>query len=327
MSRRSDMARGADVGGACNPAQDDSLSRGRPQISRKGFLTALAVSGFGAGCVGAGAARGGSSERLAFRLGMTGFTYWKYDVDGMLRSMRLLGLHDLSVKDYHLGYDATEAACEAFRAKCAKQGVAPYAVGPIYMGSEAEVDRYFAYARRVGVKLVVGVPVDRLGKRRLSSRKVCEYVSKKCEETGIRYAIHNHGPSMPELFPTGRSAYEMVKDLSPKLGLCLDVGHEFRSGLDPAETVRACADRLFDVHLKDEDAPTDKGGCQVIGRGLIDWPEFIRALCEVRYSGVCALEFERDFDDNRHQIGECIGYFKCLMRLCGRVKFNGAETS
>ena len=289
-------------------------------ISRKGFLTALAATGLGAGCAGIGNAMSvvGASEKPAFRLGMTGFTYWKYDVDGMLRSMRLLDVHELSVKDYHLGYGATEETCDAFRAKCAKQGVVPYAVGPIYMGSETEVDRYFAYARRVGVKLIVGVPVDRIGKRRLSSRKICAYVSKKCEETGMRYAIHNHGPSMPELFPTGRSAYEMVKDLSPKLGLCLDVGHEFRSGLDPAETVRFCADRLFDVHLKDEDAPTENGSCRVIGRGLIDWTGFVRTLCEVRYSGVCALEFERDFDDNRHQIGECVGYFKCLMRLCGR---------
>lgn len=289
-------------------------------ISRKGFLAALVSSGVGVGCaeVGDATAVVGASGKPAFRLGMTGFTYWKYDVDGMLRSMRLLDIHDLSVKDYHLDYVATEEACETFRAKCAKQGVVPYAVGPIYMGSESEVDRFFAYARRVGVKLLVGVPVDRVGKRRQSSRRICEYVSKKCEETGIRYAIHNHGPSMPELFPTGRSAYEMVKDLSPKLGLCLDVGHEFRSGLDPAETVRFCADRLLDIHLKDEDAPTEKGRCRVIGRGLIDWIEFIRALCEVRYSGVCALEFERDFDDNRHQIGECVGYFKCLMRLCGR---------
>jgi sugar phosphate isomerase/epimerase len=31
-------------------------------------------------------------------------------------------------------------------------------------------------------------------------------------------------------------------------------------------------------------------------RGIIDFPAFIKALCEVGYTGVCSLEHERNMD-------------------------------
>jgi len=59
---------------------------------------------------------------------------------------------------FHLPLKSSDQEIADFHAKLASKGVTGYAVGPIYMRSEKEIDDAFAYAKRVGVKLIVGVP-------------------------------------------------------------------------------------------------------------------------------------------------------------------------
>ena len=107
-----------------------------------------------------------------FHLGMAGYTFVNFDIDTTLRIMQRLDVHWLCIKDFHLPLDSTEDQISSFHAKLAEKGVAGYAVGPIYMKSEAEVDRAFDYARRVGVKLIVSVP----------NYELLPYVEKKVKE-------------------------------------------------------------------------------------------------------------------------------------------------
>ena len=97
-------------------------------------------------------------RKNSFHLGMAGYTFVNFDLDITLRTMKRLDVHWLCIKDFHLPLDSTEEQIRAFHAKLAEADVTGYAVGPIYMKSEAEVDRAFAYAQRVGVKLIVSVP-------------------------------------------------------------------------------------------------------------------------------------------------------------------------
>ncbi|MBQ2595889.1 MAG: sugar phosphate isomerase/epimerase, partial [Bacteroidaceae bacterium] len=93
-----------------------------------------------------------------FHLGMAGYTFRHFDIDQALAFMKRLDVHYLCIKDFHLPLDASAEQIAAFKQKLAEAGVVGYGVGPIYMRSEAEVDRAFAYAKRVGVSLLVGVP-------------------------------------------------------------------------------------------------------------------------------------------------------------------------
>ncbi len=79
-------------------------------------------------------------------------------------------VHYLCIKDFHLPLSSDAATIAAFHEKLKSKGVTGYAVGPIYMKTEAEVDRAFEYAKRVGVKLIVGVP----------NYELLPYVNKKC---------------------------------------------------------------------------------------------------------------------------------------------------
>ena len=41
--------------------------------------------------------------------------------------------------------------------------------------------------------------------------------------------------------------------------------------------------------------------------------KIVKALIDVGYDGVCALEYERDFTDNLAPIAESAGYFRGLV--------------
>jgi sugar phosphate isomerase/epimerase len=239
-----------------------------------------------------------------FRVGMAGYSFAKVnDLDKSLSIMQRADVHYLCIKDFHLPYKSTPAEIAAFHAKLKEKGVTGYAVGPIYMKTEAEIDSAFAYAKRVGVKLIVGVP----------NYELLPYVDKKVKEYDFHYAIHLHGPDI-KIYPDAQDVWDHVKDLDPRIGMCLDIGHDTRNGKDAVADLKKFRSRVFDIHIKDVTGPTKLGYSIEIGRGVIDFPAFIKMLRKVGYTGVCSLEYERDMATPEMGIAESLGYFRAIIR-------------
>lgn len=234
-----------------------------------------------------------------FKLGIAGYTFHKFDLDKTLETLKTTDVQYLCIKDFHLSFSSTDDEIKAFHSKLAEYGVTGYGVGPIYMKTKEEVDRAFDYAKRVGVKLIVGVP----------NYELLPYVSEKVAEYDMQYAIHLHGPDI-ELYPDADDVWENVKDLDPRMGMCLDIGHDRRNGKDPVADLEKYHSRVFDVHLKDVTGATKLGYSVEVGRGILDIPGFVRMLRKVKYSGVVSLEHERDMDNPFMGIAESIGYFR-----------------
>ena len=237
-----------------------------------------------------------------FKLGMAGYTFANFDLDKTLDVMQKMDVHYLCIKDFHLPLNATDEQITAFHAKLASKGVTGYAVGPIYMRSEAEVDKAFAYAKRVGVKLIVGVP----------NVELLPYVDKKVKEYDFNFAIHLHGPDIA-IYQDADEIWNRTQNLDPRIGMCLDIGHDLRNGKDPVADLKKYHTRVFDIHLKDVTGTTKAGYSVEVGRGLIDFPAFINALREVDYNGCVSLEHERNMKDPFTGIGESIGYFRAMI--------------
>jgi len=174
-------------------------------------------------------------------------------------------------------------------------------VGPIYMRTEVEVERAFEYAKRVGVKLIVGVP----------NYELLPLVDKKVKEYGFNFAIHLHGPDI-DTYPDATDVWNHTKNLDSRIGMCLDIGHNLRNGCDPVADLEKYHTRVFDVHIKDVTDSTKEGTCIEFGRGKIDFPAFVRMMRKVNYTGVCSLEYEKEMKDPFIGIAECIGYFKAV---------------
>ncbi|MBC8005681.1 MAG: sugar phosphate isomerase/epimerase [Verrucomicrobia bacterium] len=234
-----------------------------------------------------------------FKVGMAGYTFVKFDLDKTLETMQRADVHYLCIKDFHLPLNSSDEQIAAFHAKLKDKGVTGYAVGPLYMKSEEEIDKAFEYAKRVGVKLIVAVP----------NYELLPYVDKKVKEYGFNIAIHLHGPDI-KIYPDADDVWDHVKDLDPRIGMCLDVGHDTRNGKDPVADLKKYKSRIFDIHIKDVTGPTKLGYSLEIGRGIIDFPAFVKMLRKVKYSGVCSLEHEKDMANPFMGIAESIGYFR-----------------
>lgn len=238
-----------------------------------------------------------------FKIGMAGYTFVNFDLDTTLDTMEKLRVKYLCIKDFHLPFNSTDQQIADFHKKLAAKGVTGYAVGPIYMKTEKEVDNAFEYAKRVGVKMIVGVP----------NVELLPYVDKKVKEYDFHYAIHLHGPDI-KLYPDADDVWMHTKDLDPRIGMCLDIGHDLRNGKDPVKDLKKYHKRVFDIHIKDVTGATKQGYTVEIGRGLIDFPAFVKMLRKVGYTGVCSLEHEKNMKDPFLGIAEAIGYFRGVVR-------------
>ncbi|MCA0234447.1 sugar phosphate isomerase/epimerase family protein [Runella limosa] len=234
-----------------------------------------------------------------FKLGIAGYSFVHFKLDQALEMMRKVDVHYLCIKDFHLPFNSTDEQIAAFHATLKASNVTGYAVGPIYMKTTQEIDNGFEYAKRVGVKLIVGVPNEEL----------LPYIDKKVKEYDMRYAIHIHGPDI-KLWPNASSVIDAVKNLDPRMGLCFDMGHDARFGDDPIADLKKYADRIFDIHLKNVTAASKEGKTCELGRGIIDVPAFVAMLRKIKYSGSCSLEYEKDMKDPLAGIAESVGYFK-----------------
>ena len=239
-----------------------------------------------------------------FKLGMAGYTFINFDLDTTLKTMEKLDIHYLCIKDFHLPMKSTDAEIKTFHEKLAAKNIIGYAIGPIYMRTKQAIDDGFEYAKRVGVKTIVGVP----------NVELLPYVSEKVKEYDMNYAIHLHGPDI-KLFPDATDVWKHTKDLDPRVGMCLDIGHDLRNGCDPVADLKKYHTRVFDIHIKDVTAASKAGRGIEFGRGMIDFPAFIKMLRKVKYTGVCSLEYEKDMKDPFLGIAESIGYFKAVTDL------------
>ena len=240
-----------------------------------------------------------------FHLSCADWTFHLFDIDTALQTLQKCDIHYLCIKDFHLPLDATEEQIKAFHAKCAEYGVTGYGVGPIYQNTEEEVDKAFEYTRKVGAKVMLSVPPYEL----------LPYVDKKIKEyPEIKYAIHLHGPDL-DVYQDATVIWDKVKDLDPRIGMCLDIGHDFRNGADPVADVEKYHTRVFDMHIKDETDNSKAGQCVEMGRGKIDFPAFVRMMRKVGYDGMCSLEYEKDMDNPFIGIAESYGYMKAVCKL------------
>jgi len=244
------------------------------------------------------------SDRFKFTLGMASYTFRHFNLDETIAMTQRLGLKKIAFKDFHLPLDSTVEQIKAVAAKVNDAGLDLYGCGVVYMKNEDEVNRAFNYARAAGMRTIIGVP----------EHDLLELVNRKVQEYDIKVAIHNHGPG-DERYPSPASVYERVNNLDKRIGLCIDIGHTKRLGLDPAESAEKFADRLIDVHIKDVSAATKEGDTIEIGRGVIDIPRFLKTLIKINYSGMASFEFEKDEADPLPGVAESVGYVRGILAV------------
>jgi inosose dehydratase len=265
--------------------------------SRRNFLSSAGIGLVALPFAGAAAVQKAKSPKLT--IGMASYTFRKFDLDNTLAMTKRLGLKRIAFKDFHLAMDSTPETIRTAALKARDSGLELYGCGVVYMKTEAEVNRAFEYAKTAGMEIIIGVPEHNL----------LELVNRKVNEYNIKVAIHNHGPG-DKVYPSPQTVYDKIRDLDPRMGLCLDIGHAQRLGIDPSDAALKFSKRVLDVHIKDVSSSTAEGTTLEIGRGVIDIPRFLRTMIDLRYTGTLALEYEKDEGDPLPGSAESIGYLR-----------------
>ena len=237
------------------------------------------------------------TEARSLALGLASYSTRKFSLDETLAMANRLNLKQIALKSMHMPLESSEEEIKNITTKFEKAGIGLYGGGVIYMKTAQEVENAFRYAKAANMKVIIGVP----------NHDLLHLVEMKVKETNIKLAIHNHGPG-DEVYPTPEVVYDKIKGLDTRIGLCIDVGHVQRLGLDPVKNIKKYADRLYDIHLKDVDKSEADGKSVEFGRGVLDIPAVLKALKGINYTGVMAMEFEKDTDDVFAGLAECVGY-------------------
>lgn len=244
-------------------------------------------------------------EKKTLKLGLASYSLRKFDQEQTISMAKRAGLDYMCFKSMHLPLDSSVNELKDASKNVSAAGLTLYGGGVIYMKNQEEVDRAFEYAKNAGMSLIVGVP----------EHELLEYTNDKIKEYDIMVAIHNHGPG-DDKYPSPESVYEKIKDLDPRFGLCMDIGHTQRIGVDPTEAGKKYFSRLLDIHIKDVNKATEDGETVEVGRGVIDIPKFLAMLLKKGYDGVVSFEYEINSKDPMPGLCESVGYVKgCLASI------------
>jgi sugar phosphate isomerase/epimerase len=273
--------------------------------SRRTFLTTT----LSAAAVAAAPARsqatpsGPRGKAYRLRLGLASYSTRKLTLDQTLELCRDVDIAYINLKDFHLPMTDSPEAIAAARTKIEAAGVRIMGGGTITLKNDpAQVRKAFEYARLGGFPLIVGAPEP----------AAFDTIEAMIREFDIKVAVHNHGPE-DKSFPAPQDAYKLLKGRDKRFGLCMDVGHAARAGVDPVKTVDECEDRLLDVHVKDLKDKANKDSQCEVGKGAFDIPALFRALLKIGFPGHVALEYEINAEDPRVGIRESFSYMRGVM--------------
>lgn len=264
-------------------------------------MAAAAVPGLANAASGKAEGKKGKSD---IQLGVASYTLRKFSTEEALDMTLRCGVNRITFKDMHLPLDSDNETIKKTVELCKQKGVTLYGAGVVYMRSKEDVDRAFEYAKTAGMEMIVGVP----------NHELLEYVEGKVKQYDIKLAIHNHGPG-DKLYPSAESAYNRIKNMDKRMGLCIDIGHTKRINRDPEQDVKDFFDRVLDIHIKDVTAAEAEGKTCIIGRGVIDFPSFMKTVVDMGYKGTLALEYEAEADDPLPGMMESFGYTKGVMAM------------
>lgn len=282
-----------------------NTSLNRRTLLRGGALAAAAA------CVPATFAEA-APEAMAptIHLGLASYTFRQFPRAQVIEWMKQLRLTTINCKDVkdHLPSTSPEAEMAAVNDYKAA-GITVTAGGTIYFPKDEDDDirAKFEYAKRAGIKVIVAGDPE---------AKTLPRIEKFVKEYDIKFAIHNHGPE-DKIWHSPLDVLKAVKNMDPRMGCCIDIGHTMRAGTDIVEAIHAVGPRLFDLHTKDLSKADAKDSQVAVGEGILPIPAIFKALIAIKYKGNVDLEYEINGDNPMPGVTESFAYMRGVLAGMG----------
>jgi sugar phosphate isomerase/epimerase len=249
---------------------------------------------------------------LPIRLGIASYTFRNFDSAHLIDFMHQLKTPLLNLKSVHLPMTSLDVVPTQLKTppqpvqadvhptmipldQVAAQAAAYRAAGFVLTAAgnitfdkddDADIRPKFEYLKAAGIPIAVCAPTHQNLPR----------LEKFVKEYNIKLAIHNHGPE-DKNFPSPFEVLAAVKNMDPRIGLCIDLGHAMRAGADVVAAIYAAGPRLYDIHIKDLADATAKESQVAVGEGIMPVRAIFQALMEIHYPGNVDLEYEIHAND------------------------------
>jgi sugar phosphate isomerase/epimerase len=222
-----------------------------------------------------------------FKLGVASYSFREFSRKIAIQGTQKLAKY-INYKDVHLPLTSTPAEIKKAIAETEKAGLKIVGGGTIYFRTpdEADIRAKFEYAKACGMPTIVCMP----------DKAVLPRLEKFVKEYDIKIAVHAHGPEDAN-FQRPQDVLVVVKNMDPRCGLCVDIGHTVRTGVDLISTVAEVGPRLLDMHVKDLADFKAKDSQRPCGDGIIPFPALFTQLKKMNYQGYINLEYEIDDTD------------------------------
>lgn len=266
-------------------------------------MTRREMAQYFAGIAAAGVANVGKAAETkmdnGIKLGVCTYSFREFQRKLAISMTKQLKVQYVSVKEYHIPYTSTADEAAKAKSEFEKAGLKIMSGGNISLQEEdpAILKQKFEYARYCGMPMMVCAP----------THKTLDTVEKLVKEYNIKAALHNHGPE-DNHFPTPQSVLEAVKGRDPRMGLCMDMGHSMRTGVDVVQTVALAGSRLLDMHIKDLKVATEKGSQCDVGEGVMPVVAIFKQLQKMNYKGCVNLEYEINSENPLPGMLHSLGY-------------------
>ena len=199
------------------------------------------------------------------------------------------------------------AGIEKLKSLIAKKGLiceSLYIVGDSTMSSWI---KQFDIAREFGVKYVTTEP----------PLNMWDQIDSLAGAYGIKVAIHEHWRGFSHYWNPDTTL--MALKGHPNFGVCADLGHWPKSGIDPLEAVKKLSGHIIIIHLKDIAAYNDPSLRDVpVGTGVVKFPEIFAELKRQNFKGY--IYIERDAEDQPTNLPSVINTIKYYKEQIARLE-------
>jgi len=196
--------------------------------------------------------------------------------------------------DYNMDASTQEKVKELLKSKQVKLAD----IGVISPATAEEWEKLFQFAKAMEIPNIVSEP----------DPKFLDQISTLCEQYQIKLAIHNH--AAPSIYWNPDTLMNRIGEKSKLIGVCADVGHWVRSGLDPLESLKKVESRLFELHFKDVSMETSEGVDVVWGNGNIPTLKLLQQLKDNNFSGILSIEYEGNLKENPKALTQIMEIYK-----------------
>lgn len=250
-------------------------------------------------------------SKLGWKVAIQCWTYNQQTFFDALDSIQSLGVHYVEMLSYQTvskdilqksGPDMDNACLEKVKIKLKETGITAIAiwVDP-FPKDEAKLRKLFSWAKELGIETITTEPDP-------ANKAAMDLTARLCKEYKIKIAVHNHPKKSDKdsyKFWDPDFALNMVKPYSPQIGMCTDVGHWYRSGLNPLDCLKKVEGHINSVHFKDlnldkQDVP--------LGTGVLNASILLAELKRQKFKGVLTLEYESWGSKQQAEIVQCVEF-------------------